>query len=461
MKRIIALAICLSMVGTSAVYASGVNDAAGVLVKGDFKYYSLRQAAQAAGSTVTWNAEKRAIVLSNKGKEMELYPGFGWFKLNGAYTALKQPLVIENGISYLNSGLLGQLTEAGFVSAGAGSSTTEGVVKKQSVEGLIASGIAHDNDLRILRNTVNKTQETLTEVERGAAQILPYTGNGATDLQVNTTWLSILGTRVQEDIAKKGIINRQDVLTLQISALYDGLIAAMDSEVLYQELVSNAMKTLTETQLKFENGLVSSLDYDKAKNALETAKSNLLIQQATIKDTRNSLSSLTGIAADQIVPSGTVSITPLKGFNLDGAYNEAVANSYSLYVLGKNSLMAKYGVDYYVFNAGAAPYKAKELDLSNAQIEVDKEKERIRKALLSTWQEIIQAEETDRSLKVQIDEKQRDLDTLRLQKSLGLITDQQFRTAWLGVKQLELSREANSIKHRQAIRILAKPWLSQ
>lgn len=427
------------------------------LYRGDISYYALRPYSEALGYTVEWQAAARRITLRKEAQEIQLTPGSTTVLVKGNYISLASPLFSENGITYISMGDAGRI----FSAAGADTSITapDGLTKQQLYE----TALTYDKDLRIMQNALAKSGEVVKEAELqngNALYLLPYYGNGSVDAAINSAWQGVLSSRIQEELNKKGIENRKDVLKLQIDAQYDALVAMINGNKVLQEVEAVAQTTAAQGELKYGQGLISQLEYNRLKAAYDSAKSSRVMNEATIAEARQTLSSLTGVAAERLNLSEANSFMPLEGFNAETAYADAQRNSYVLFSLDKSRLIAKYGLDYYVFNSGQTPYKAKEYDLSNAELELQKEMDRERKVILNTWQQILQAEEQHYSYQSDRAQKLEEVKALELQKSLGLATELQVRSGWLAIRQLDSQIEANIVKHAALKRTLSKPWLS-
>lgn len=429
------------------------------LERGDLKFYPVRQAAEGAGYAVSWDAERQEVVMKNESHEIRVKQGFSWYSDNGIMKELSMELVNENGTLYGSLAVIRDMLSAEVVSSGG--FTAAAGASYLTKDQLIESAFSYDKGLKVLRNQLKGQEELLDDAENTGTTVLPFTGNGATDAQISATWQNILGTRVAKDLAESAIDNRKNVIRFQLEALYDGLIVKNDATVVYEKALAYAQASQSEAKLKYDNGLISAIDYDKAVNAVATADNNLKMQRLSVDETKASIARLTGVPSGDVLVGGELTLQPLKDFNLDSAYMDVVANSFSILSLEGNIQVAKYGVDYYVFNSsGSAPYEVKELSLSNAKIALDVEKDSLRQTMLTTWKEILKAEEQNRIYQVQLSEKMRDMETLSVQRNIGLATDLQIKGLSLTIEQLKLSIEQNNMNHAQLMRTLEKPWLS-
>lgn len=433
--------------------------------KGDMKVYPLRSAAQTFGYQVTWDAVKREISLTNGSRTVIVSPASGAVKEGQTYGLLGNAIYMNNGATYLTvEGLEMLFNVSSVVESNGTKYTVRNPAPGMTALQLLEATNKNDLTLRIMRNSLSKSDEVVKNAETSAGNVLnllPYYGNGEVENAVSTAWQGVLNSRIQNELTEKGIINQNDILKLQVESQYDALQAMINSQTVLVEAEKLAQITMTQAELKHANGLISEIDLGKSKSAYDTAKANASVNAAKIMEAKQTLSSLSGVPVDQLILSEKNVLVPLKNFNPESVYADAKANSYVLFSLDQSRMMAKYGLDYYVFNVnGGTPYKAKEYDLANAELEIEKEMQREHKVILNTWQQIIQAEEQNANLLVTYAQAQKELDALKLQKDLGMVTDLQLRTALLGLKQIELQIEANVVKHRALMRIIYKPWLS-
>lgn len=463
MKKAISALLLLSLLMPMSSWASERDFQFEGTRQGDIALYSLRSVAENLGYTIEWNPTQRTATLTKGAETLTFNMASSMVVKNGiSETTATKPVILEGRI-YIDAAMI--RTGFGLVTTSDGRFNEEVV----SAEGIsrseaVSTAIANDRDLKILKNSQSQSEEVNKNAElnvTNALYQLPYYGSGATEQLLSSAWQGVLGSQIKVELSKKAIENRLTILTMQVENQYDSLVAQQRAIGTYELASAVASEAYRQGLLKYQNGLISSLDNDKLKAASDNGRATLDIAKAKLQESLQTFSSLTGIKVEDIKLAEANQFQPLGEFSADSAFLDAQKNSYALFSLDKSRLVAKYGLDYYVFNAGQTPYRAKEMDLSNAEIEVQKEMERERKVILNSWQQIIQLELSHASLLTDYAQKNKEQQALALQVNLGLATEFQLKSASLAVKQLENQIEQITVQHAALKRLLDKPWLGQ
>lgn len=431
--------------------------------RGDQTLYPLRTVSEKMGYAVRWDNVTNGIMLSDGENAIVIRLKSGTYTRNNEILeSVSAPLNL-NGVTYVDASVLRRIFDLELNPQGEFTrriAEASGFTRNE----LIDTAIATDRDLRVLKNALSRSEAVNQDAElnvTNALYQLPYYGSGTTEQALSAAWQGVLGSQIRVELSERAIENRMDVLRIQVEGQYNSLIALTNSIRTLRTAAVVAQSTFDQAQLRYDAGLISQIDYQKAKLALESANASVLINESKMAEALNELSLLTSVPVKELQLSEANVLHPLGDFSIDSALLDVRKNSYALFSLDKSRMLAKYGLDYYVFNAGQEPYKAKAIDLSNAEIELEKELERERKVMLNTWQQIIQIELNYSSINLQEQQTLKELEALRLQVDLGMATELQYKTAYLGLQQLRDQKELLVVQHSALKNVLNRPWLSQ
>ncbi|MEW9125263.1 MAG: TolC family protein, partial [Thermotaleaceae bacterium] len=113
----------------------------------------------------------------------------------------------------------------------------------------------------------------------------------------------------------------------------------------------------------------------------------------------------------------------------------------------------------YTYNANQEPYKAKQLDLQKSKTDLANMKDKLRKSLLLKYNQLNQLEEKYKVTELQLAQVEQNLDIMRKQFDLGMITRLELNDLELTVAQIQYNLDAMAIQHKTLKTTLEKPYL--
>lgn len=422
-------------------------------------FVSLRELAGNLGYSVEWNAEERAVSLKQESDEYLFWPESNLVKINDyMQRTMSSAAYIENGVMYipLNAVVdvfdlsLEKGTDAYKINTG----VSDAVGSGYTVDELYQLALENSEDLRSAEETVERSEITQDEVQDSVS-------SSSVQSQRQAMWTAYYSQGIALEMAKKNVETTKD-------GIYHDLLTAIETILVetnnlkVAEANRDVLKTTyDQSKLKYELGLISSIDLDTARINYENAAKSLEMQELTIKSAWVDFNTMVGMAAESRINFAySLTFDKLTDRDLEAHITDMLQNSPSIWNLEQQIELAELGTRFYVFNAGSDPYEAEEIDITLAKINLKNAKDQLDVSLRTLYNTIETLESNQTSLELKVKDAENTLNLARTNYDVGLATLLDVESAELALISAKQNALSNIATYLQTVRVYEETWVN-
>lgn len=474
MKRAIPLLLCIALVGSQAVMGDAYQSVSvngisyslerAVISQQATIYISLRDAAAISGYQLNWDSERGRVILSSGAESLEFKQGLSFVDGTRVSENMKNEAVNYNGSVYIPISAMESLFGFKVATVGVTYTLTKAVEGDSSFsysyDVLLQKALNHSDILENALLSVKANEIKYEEAEDDLDSSPVDTGSTAAEAARLGAYQSYIGNGIAYEMSKRQVETIKDQIAHQLKSAIDQVNLEKLKIRLAEEDYAIKEELLSQAKLKKAVGTLSEMDYLTAENAVITSRSTKLIQEQTLNSAFITLNDMVGLepqARYQLI--STVALTPNSIKDLETHIQDVTKASPSIWNLEQLIDQASTSVRFYVFNAGSDPYEAKEIEVTQAKIDLESAKRSMAEALRTGYTSLITLENNDTLLKAKLNDAENALLIAKQNQQVGLITALQTRQASLAVLAAKEALVANAVSHETALRVLMEPWV--
>lgn len=316
-----------------------------------------------------------------------------------------------------------------------------------------------DVSLRLAREQEDAAREGYQQAEyqlpRVDGYILYLPGNELTS-RVEQAYYGYLGAQAKTEMAEKQLQVAADRVVKDAYQKYLDVLAAQEALEAAASNAAAAEAKLKAAQAKFQGGMISRLELQRARQDWSTAQASLASADITLEEAYRALNNLIGLPETaRPVLAEEVALHPVDPIADIAAYTSGVlARDPVLWINQRQvdlqeTLSRQYGSD----------DEVAELTVRDAELARDEYRQGMEEAIPVIYEGILQAEEEYEALQQALATAQESLRVAELSYEVGLVTMADVLAAETGVAQLEAQLLRLAVQHELAKLTLEKPWV--
>lgn len=403
-----------------------------VLATSETKY-----AFQNGSLTVT---DSNGALIANMTAPAVIKDGRMFVPLNAAVDVFGKQIAVAND-QYVISDLQGALSE-----------TTD-------VALLVEKALENSDTYTAAVLSVKQDEIIYDDAQDGLQNSFPYdTGNTAEEAVRFRAYQSYYSSGISLDLAELNLETQKLKVENAVLSDVETILLGASKQSDLEKQIAYSDKSLKQSELKNQLGLVSLTDIQTARLTHENLKESLEIQKAAIQKAWEDLNHSVGrTLTDRYNIKYTQAYTPYVG-DLDTIYSKSVEESPDIFGLEKQIELAQNEVQYYVFNSGSTPYSAQKIDVTMAKIDLEKAKKGYKESIISYLNSIRSLELNRSQLLIQQQSAQLALDKVYKNYQVGMATELEYEAAQLTINSLKASIKEVEYTHNQTVRKVNALW---
>ncbi|AKL93647.1 hypothetical protein CACET_c01290 [Clostridium aceticum] len=333
-----------------------------------------------------------------------------------------------------------------------------------------ALSYSHEELVQLAIKNSNEITRISQQIKRGQI-VRDNLGNQYTYTPVG------IGTGEVEDIQARSLVQglraadtNLQVLRRQIETLEDKLaydVQATMNKVLLakQQLNLNiARKELALAELRLANikhntGTLSKFELTKLQNDFEEAVKRINNLELTLESAYLELNNLTGLDKDLRYELKAVENQDEKAPSLEGHIRRVLAESSTIWSLEQNVRLAEISLSLHSYNAGQDPYRAKQVDVATAKLNLNNTKEVMEHSLRSLYQTLEQLKEAREILEINLQKINHNYELVKIQVDLGMAIPLELIKLENAIEELKYQLLENELRYEESLHIYKKPWV--
>ena len=316
--------------------------------------------------------------------------------------------------------------------------------------------LAKSNTLKSAEYDIERSEE----VRESAADKVKYIPAGPTPDAAAAAFTNLVAKDLAWQMSKKTKDVKADAITLSVFQAYINVLAAQEKVAAAEKALADADWKRWAARVGYQVGTVSlsgkltaEVNYDARAAALASAR-------AALEDAYHKLNQLVGLNPDdRPVLKDQPQLIPIKVDDLEAEIQRRVEESPSVWLAERNVELARLALDLYDWtNPNREPYRAKEIDVTKAELSAADAKDQLRQQLRSIYQNIVQIEQDYASLEQSLKLAQENLRIKKVYYEVGMATKGDLLAAEADVASLQLALRAKAYQHEVLKLAFDKPW---
>lgn len=255
---------------------------------------------------------------------------------------------------------------------------------------------------------------------------------------------------------------RKDAIAYEVTKLYNDIVILQKKIAFYPTQLEMEERNFKQAQIKYNNGMLSKLDYELAQSKLENQKNSLVDLEAKLEESRVAFQNLTNYNVKNytLEANEEVEFYTYKG-NVQRYFEESTDQ-----MLKYKKEMAQLEDDNVFYDMVAKEdyststyYTGKANTASNLNnIEVTKQ-QRI-SALNTAYANLLSTEKSIKETEVTIADMEKSLGSLKIQYEKGVVSELVVKKQEQEIESLKLSLLEAKANYRSLVEVIKKPWVN-
>ncbi|GAX92066.1 stalk domain-containing protein [Effusibacillus lacus] len=427
----------------------------------------LRDIFEALGATIEWNHGTQTVTATKGSNQIVLQIGSWFADINGSLIKLDEKARLINDRT---------MVPVRFVSEALGAKVDwdEG---NQSVQIHTRRSAADTNELNSLTYqqafekarfksvSLKNAKADITRTEKlreKAANAVIYTPTIGEDPRATAALLGLQSADISWQSAKKQYEVTLDSIAYKVKEAYNKVLQAQEKKKFAEKYLQNADSQARLFSLKYENGLVSQIEYNQKNTEYTVAKKNLEAASKALDDAYLNLNQLLGLPIDtKMTLTDVPEMKKVDIKDLDVYANRLVSESPSVWMAEQQVKLNQNKLNLFTFNDASNPetYETTKILLDKSTNTVVDTKDQLTKLVKSSYYTIKQLEDQYDVLQDKFQEAKQLRAVTQVKFDRGMAIEDEVMAAQLNVEQIKQQMLELTTQHELMVMVLEKPWV--
>ena len=325
----------------------------------------------------------------------------------------------------------------------AGQEATSDVKQSISIEDAIKIAVEQSKELKKISSGIKQKDVAYEDLSDSVRGEIDYTNVAPEDNVVYTSFFSAASSL---RIAKKNLENQKKLVIIDAKGAYFGIIAKQDNYTAVQESVRLAQIKLRQENARFNVGISTTAQVQTAETSLAEAKTNLAEAQKSLDASYDELNTLLGNELETRPElTSAPEYKPYSVDKIEDIVTKAVNNSYEIWSAKEAAALAeKLKIYEKYYSVGRESEAQAKLDVSTTKddmIQSVRDLCKSIKAMDTKYAQLFQ-QQKDSAEKLRV---------AKLQKDVGMATEDAVVTLQFTAKQVDAQIRSLVIEHINAV----------
>jgi len=313
------------------------------------------------------------------------------------------------------------------------------------------------------RNT-NLDVDRSYEVRKNASDKVKYAPLDSSSIPASKAITGLVSADINWQMSQKTNDVTKDAIALSVRTSYNAVLQAAQKKKLADLSLQDASAQASLSQLKFQNGMASSIERDQYKGSLTASKESREAASKVLDDAYDAFNILVGL------PSGArpqlTDLPELKNMeevDLETKVSQVKDMSPSIWLADQKVSLSKLTLDLFNPNdtSGSDNYEAKKIDLNKATNTASDEKNKLEKSVRAIYYKIRQLEQQNAGLQANLALAEQGLKITRVKYEIGMAVKADLITSELAAEKLKQQMFDIAAQHQNLVMAFEKPWTYQ
>ncbi|MCT4592736.1 MAG: stalk domain-containing protein [Anaeromicrobium sp.] len=329
-------------------------------------------------------------------------------------------------------------------------------------ESLLQIAYKNSKDLKKVDLSIEKAEELLDDARDDVKSVPKGIGNGGINGKKNSEYRKFRSQEFAKEKAKRDVDTTKEKIQYELEGAYYNLLKAMEDKELAQMKVDVFKDTMNQTNIKFENGMASEYEKNKAERSYKEAEKTYEMAKKSEQIAYEALNYFVGLSADSRYElDKNITMKELKDYEIDVESHipSTINNSPDIWALEEQIELGELGLRLFVFNVGTN-YEATKIDVQTSKINLRHIKEKYEESLRKLNTSIKTLEDKYESDTIAHEKAKDDYELAQLNETLGLAIPLDVKKAELQLENTKNTLSETIRTYNKTVEAYLKPWVA-
>ena len=334
-------------------------------------------------------------------------------------------------------------------------------IKTYTYEELLELAIKNSKELRRKEQAIERSEVVREEASRHKTYTPEGVGTGhPADVMARATLQGVISAEIGMQVAKKQVEIEEDKLAYDVKKAFNNLLLAQSQLELDRAEMDLNNFELKLANVQHDNGTMGRFELIQNRNTNKEIEKKLEVAKLALETAYLELNNLTGFKKDYRYNLQVEAKEEKELGDLEHHISRTLSYNPAIWSLEQSVKLAETALYLYSYNAGADPYKAKELDVSTAKLNVGNAKEMLEHSLRTLYQSMDQLKEARAILEINLNKAEESLKMARVKLEVGAGVPLEVKKVEKAVAELEHKIMENELQYEEILAIYNKPWVA-
>ncbi|PAB58324.1 stalk domain-containing protein [Anaeromicrobium sediminis] len=284
---------------------------------------------------------------------------------------------------------------------------------------------------------------------------------GGTNTAKNQAYTNFRSQEFAKAKAERDLDTTKEKIQYQLKGLYYDLLKTMEDKELSKVSLDVSKDTMDQTIIKFENGMASEYEKNKAERNYKEAQKTYEMAKKNEQTAYEALNYLVGLNPEERYElDKNVVMKELDTYemNVETHIIKAIESSPDIWALEQQIELGELGVKLFVFNVGKN-YEATKIDVQTSKIDLRDTKEKYEESLRKLNTSIKTLEDKYESDTIAYEKAKDDYDLAQLNEALGLAIPLDVKKAEFQLENTKNALNETVRTYNKTVDVYLKPWI--
>lgn len=333
-------------------------------------------------------------------------------------------------------------------------------LKTYTYEEVLELARKNSKELRKKEQAIERSEVIREEASRHKTYTPTGVGSGhPADVMARATLQGVVSAEIAMQVAKKQVEIEEDKLAYDVKKAFNNLLLAQSQLELDRAEMDLNNFELNLANVQHDNGTIGRFELIQNRNTNKEIEKKLELSELALETAYLELNNLTGLDKELRYNLHVEEKEEKELGSLEHHISRTLSYNPAIWSLEQSVKLAETALYLYSYNAGADPYKAKELDVSTAKLNVGNAKEMLEHSLRTLYQTMEQLKEARQILEINLEKAEQSLQIAKVKLEVGAGVPLEVKKLEKIIDELEHKIMENELQYEDVLAIYNKPWV--
>ena len=339
--------------------------------------------------------------------------------------------------------------------------TNEETIKTYTYEELLNMAIKNSKELKQREQELERIEIVREDIAKNKDYVPVGMGAGdPADIAARNVLKGLVSADTGIAVAKKQKEMQEDKIAYNVKKAFNNILLAQSQLELDKKEMDLNNFELNLANIQLDKGTMGRFELIQNRNTNKEIEKRLEVSKLALETAYLELNNLTGLDKDIRYNLQVEEKEEKELGDLEHHINRTILNNPAIWSLEQSVKLAETAKSLYSYNAGLDPYKAVEIDVSTAKLNVGNAKEMLEHSLRTLYKSMDQLKEARGILEINLNKAEDSLKMARVKLEVGAGIPLEVKKVEKAVAELEHKLMENELQYEEILAIYNKPWVA-